>query len=74
MTSYNITQDVAVIGFEAYGFAGCQNPGKGRSPSLSATKQIRCNPKGDGGFAFYYIQNSIQFISETSPHTKWVES
>ena len=46
----------------------------GSNPSLSATKQIRCNPKGDGGFAFYYIQNSIQFISETSPHTKWVES
>lgn len=51
MTSYNITQDVAVIGFEAYGFAGCQNPGKGRSPSLSA--RTKKNPLKFSGFSFF---------------------
>ena len=69
MTSYNITQDVAVIVFEAYGFAGCQNPGKGRSPSLSANKQSESavTHKVTADFIYIPYKNPYKFKSKPRP-------
>ena len=48
----------------------------GSNPSLSATNQSESavTQKSYGGFTFYPIQNSIQFVGETSSPTKWVIS